>query len=65
MFHLMNFILYEKLKQLLVNDGMAENETNNYLFDFYNNFGHNMNLEDIESVNLTEHTNTNIINIFF
>ena len=61
------FYIIRKLKQLLVNDGMAENETNNYLFDFYNNFGHSMNLEDIESVTLTEHTNTNtnIISSFF
>lgn len=60
------FYIIRKLKQILINDGMNENETNKYLYDFYINFGHNMSLEDIESVLVSSPPiNQNIFTSFF
>lgn len=53
------YFIIKKLKILLIEDGMTEEDTNNYLFDFYKNFGNEMSLEDIKEVTLNE-TNNNI-----
>ena len=45
---------------------MDENNINKYLHEFYTHFGHNMTIEDIESVNLSSlPTNQNIFSSFF
>ena len=59
------FYIIKKLKQILINDGMNENNTNKYLYDFYIHFGHSMSIEDIESVRLSSPPNQNIFTSFF
>lgn len=60
------FYIIKKLKQILVNDGMEDSDTNKYLFDFYESFGYSMNLEDIEAVTLTQSLNgNNLLTSFF
>jgi hypothetical protein len=60
------FYIIKKLKQILVNDGMEDSDTNKYLFDFYESFGYSMNLEDIEAVTLAQSFNdNNLLTSFF
>ena len=47
------FYIIKKLKQLLIDDGMEEDEVNDHLFNFYTHFGHTISLEEIKSVNIT------------
>lgn len=58
------YFIIKKLKILLIEDGMTEEDTNKYLFDFYKSFGNEMSLEDIKNVTLYERNN-NILTSFF
>ena len=46
------FIIIKRLKIILLNDNMNLEEVNNYLVDFYNNFGLNLSLEEIQAINV-------------
>jgi len=46
------FIIIKRLKIILLNDNMNLEEVNNYLVEFYNNFGLNLSLEEIQAINV-------------
>ena len=56
-------IIIKELKMILLRNGLNNmNEVNNYLVEFYNTFGINMDLETIENINIQIIPSLNIIN---
>ena len=56
-------IIIKELKMILLRNGLSNiNEVNNYLVEFYNNFGINIDLETIENVNIQITPSLNILN---
>ena len=56
-------IIIKELKMILLRNGLTNmDEVNNYLVEFYNNFGIDMSLETIQNVNIQITPSINILN---
>lgn len=47
------YVIIQKLKLILVNNGMSNNDIDDYLFQFYISYGHPITLDEIKSVNIS------------